>query len=518
MKPISNSKPVEWDLTDVVDLEVALWLEQAEDAAESRARAREAYQRVRQDQSADQVDRRVVFKEWLEERRPRLRGETGTPGEVVAGSLATIRFVGGLLLFLGGTTGCMGALKLGSGQFVNMTYFVPLTVFLPLLFTVYGFWVLMAGRFHLPELPVALRGLLYKMTRWGLKRAVNPLRDALGAAGNLRMDALLGSLRQRIFGHQNILRVEISRLLHGLGLALIAGVFVGALMFKIFDEQEYGYGWKTQSAVVTPERLARVIHVLAMPWAWAMGEGMGYPSVEQVRDSRFSGPSGRMVQSPALKQCWSAFLVWGIFVYAFLPRLGLWLVGVIAKRHALRAERFSENRFEELWLRMSRPDATIRGPVQKDGKLELPVGAEACAPSGDAILVVPTDLRDSFSEVEIKAALERARALRVIAVEELPGLPNAQQVLLGKLRSARVKAIVVLQMAEYPAQGEFLDFLEAAQSSTAAETGVYVCLVEGSSARGFGRDNTVIWRSKVAALGHAKISVFNLVLTERIDP
>lgn len=238
---------------DIIDLEVFIKNDESESEAFKEARDFRIYASAQDDDKSSELS---LLKHWIEEMR-KLSGKRSI-GSIANGLFKT--FAAGLFfagLFLIGSPLANAFFVRAQGGIINVSYFfvscivVPFALFLSALFfaPILGSW-----------LDMAVSALLKKFFNY---------------AGGVR--ALYASNKKWI-----LLKGAICAQYFGLGIA--CGIFLTQLSRPMFNE--YEYGWRTTLPnYVTPNFVYKVTRVASLPWAIFAGSEVGYPSLNQVRDS-----------------------------------------------------------------------------------------------------------------------------------------------------------------------------------------------------------------------------------------
>ena len=95
--------------------------------------------------------------------------------------------------------------------------------------------------------------------------------------------------------------------------------------------------------------------VIQLPWSWLFGEGIGYPTLEQVAGTRISLKDPLFVLDAEHLRSWRWFLVLAVLTYGLLPRVGLLGLSVLKQRRALAALPFTHQGAQAPYARMITP-------------------------------------------------------------------------------------------------------------------------------------------------------------------
>ncbi|MFB1486205.1 MULTISPECIES: DUF2868 domain-containing protein [unclassified Thiocapsa] len=149
------------------------------------------------------------------------------------------------------------------------------------------------------------------------------------------------------------------------GVAFNIGVILTTLLLEWFTDLAFGWG---STLNVHPQTIFDMTRLIALPWSWLLGEGIGYPSLEQVAGSRiflehWASATPTFKPDPVHLRSWGSFLVLAVTTYGLLPRLMLWGGSVLARRLILARLPFTHSRTQALYARMLSPrlDTTPSG-------------------------------------------------------------------------------------------------------------------------------------------------------------
>ena len=94
---------------------------------------------------------------------------------------------------------------------------------------------------------------------------------------------------------------------------------LGSILFHV-TAVDLAFGWES-TLNVGAELMHGLATVIASPWAWFWGSGV--PTLDQVRESRFSYLSGMETVSVSATRSWWPFLVGCLVFYVVVPRVAL---------------------------------------------------------------------------------------------------------------------------------------------------------------------------------------------------
>jgi len=382
-----------WQIPDLVDLEYFFSQDAGvEDEAVLIRRDREFY---RSRLGGKTSSRRNLLRRWLDLRREEARAERTAPlpGDVAGSAL---RFFPKVLFALGalaGTTLAWGVLSYSGDLPINLIAAFSLLVVLPLFFTflsvalpgwrlvrrgsysgIFGGWVVGALLMRLCERFYALGGGDLNRSRLALSKSWGILRGRSG-------------LYSRVVGWFAF------RLMQLTGLAFSLGVFLTVLLRGLFTD--LAFSWQT-TAKLSSELVFSVVSRLALPWSELVEPPLSHPTLEQVAGSRVFLKEGMRQLSSADLQAWWYFLLWGVLVYAVLPRLLLYGFSLWGARLA--------------WKRISFHDARADALIRRMQHAQLKIGKERAEEEvfSPAESMLPADNYGGFSHLRALIPAELA--------------------------------------------------------------------------------------------------------------
>jgi hypothetical protein len=130
------------------------------------------------------------------------------------------------------------------------------------------------------------------------------------------------------------------------GVAFNLGVILTTVALEWFTDLAFGWG---SALDVGPQAVYELARLVATPWSWLFGEGVGYPTLEQVAGSRINLKDPLFLLDAGHLRSWRWFLVLAVLAYGLLPRLGLLLASMVAQRHLLNRLPFTHARTQALY-------------------------------------------------------------------------------------------------------------------------------------------------------------------------
>ncbi len=242
----------------------------------------------------------------------------------------------------------------------------------------------------------ALRGIRRDRTAaedsWLLNHAIRPLfARAAHWFQEQRLAHATAEMHERALATQGLVRsqfvvygpVSVLALLipaQVFGVAFNVGVIATTIMLEWFTDIAFGWG---TSLAAHPQTMFDLVRVIASPWSWLFGEGVGYPTLEQIEGSRiyleqWASAAASFKPDPEHLRSWRWFLVLAVFTYGLLPRLILLAVSLVARHFALLRLSFTHGRIQALYARLLTPRLDTAGAESGQGP-EMHIPGELAA-------------------------------------------------------------------------------------------------------------------------------------------
>ncbi|WP_296809550.1 DUF2868 domain-containing protein [Thiocapsa sp.] len=388
----------DWTVADLIDFEYYLDADERELREHPSARKtlaerdRSLYLEAIAPEIGDQpphtsAHRRFSLRRWLAARRnaerPEMRGIL--PGAAFASAERLVTLLLAVVGFIAGIGVASALLSYDGTRPVSVSWYLFLLVMVQFLLvaSVATAWTLRKVRGRGAG---AAPGLLMHVVRPLVARAASWLqRQRIGHAAAEVQDqahARQGLLKSQyaVYGPVSYLPLLIPAQIFGVAFNL--GVILTTLLLEWFTDLAFGWG---STLNVHPQTIFDMTRLIALPWGWLLGEGVGFPSLEQVAGSRiflehWASVTPTVKPDPAHLRSWGSFLVLAVTTYGLLPRLMLWGGSVLAQRLILARLPFTHSRTQALYARMLSPrlDTTPSGgrPGGEKGT-EMPIPAAA---------------------------------------------------------------------------------------------------------------------------------------------
>lgn len=314
------------------------------------------------------LHRRLSLRSWLRARRraedPQIRALL--PGLVFARAQRLVLILAALLGFLSGVSLASALLDYDGHLPVSVPWFIFVLVVLQFVLSLGTVmtWLsrlLRRDRPHIEEswlLSQVLHPLLERLAHWlqeqHLSHVAQELRDrALSSQGLIRAHFA-------VYEPLAILAVFIP--LQVFGVAFNIGALSATVLLEWFTDIAFGWG---TSLSAHPQTIYDLVRLIAAPWGWLFGEGIGYPTLEQIEGSRVYMEQWALLgrgfdPNPEHLRAWRWFLVLALLTYGFLPRLALLLGSLLVQHLTLKRLSFTHGRLQALYARMLSPHVDTR--------------------------------------------------------------------------------------------------------------------------------------------------------------
>ncbi|WP_373509172.1 DUF2868 domain-containing protein, partial [Thiocapsa sp.] len=420
-----------WTVADLIDFEYYLDADERElrEQASARKVPAERDRALYLDDIAPEVadlpphtptHRRISLRRWLAARRgaepPEMRGIL--PGSAFASAQRSVVILLAVFGFLGGIGVASALLSYDGTRPVSISWYLFLLVIVQflLVISVAAAWGLRRARGQGAAAPGVMmhvvRPLVAKAASWFQSQRIG--HAAADVQDQVRARQGLLKSQYALYGPVSYLPLLIP--VQVFGVAFNVGIILTTVLLEWFTD--LAFGWSS-TLNVHPQTIFDMTRLIALPWGWLLGEGIGYPSLEQVAGSRiilehWATATPTVKPDPAHLRSWGSFLVLAVFAYGLLPRLALWGGSVLAQRFILARLPFTHSRTQALYARMLSPrlETTARGG--REGA-EMPIPAPS----------VPRNLRPGVEEPATPATARPWRNALVKPVQPDAAPPRA---------------------------------------------------------------------------------------------
>ncbi|WP_295429402.1 DUF2868 domain-containing protein [uncultured Thiodictyon sp.] len=353
------------------------------------------------------LHRRLSLRHWLRERRAAERPERRLvlPGRTFAQAQRLTALGLAVLGFLIGVGAASALLSYDGHRPINVALYLFVLVFVQFLLVggASVAWLVRRARpvgqavRDLSLLGRLIRPLVTRVSHWLLRQHLPATRQEV----NDRTATQVGRLRSQfaLYGPVSFLPMLIPAQVFGVAFNL--GVILTTIGLEWFTD--LAFGWQT-ALDLSPQFIHDLARFVATPWGWLFGEGIGYPSLEQVAGSRILLKDPLSLLDAGHLRSWRWFLVLAVCTYGLLPRLLLLGASLLTQRHLLERLPFTQGRTQALYARLLTPTVEtathgsghgtampIPAPVTHQGPLARPIAAPPTRPPTPPMPPRPTD-------------------------------------------------------------------------------------------------------------------------------
>ena len=521
-----------WHIEDIIDLEYFLQKDEEGDEAVISRRDRETFLKrispsLTTGELSEDKDRRNAIRLWVDERRrlenPHSQKEDGSPGKLLSGILSLVSVI---LLIAGLFTGAGLAftiLTYHGSKPINVSTYLGIFVLLQiLLVTILVFWRLFRHFIVSLQRLSILQFVLGPVLAGLFRRLATRSLGSLSAENRNHIAAVAGIIKghNRIYGSIFYWRAFILSQIFGIGFNI--GVPAASWM-KILGS-DLAFGWQS-TLQVSSQAVHQFVKILATPWSFFFSPPFSHPTLEQIHGSRMVLKDGiYSLTTPDLVSWWP-FLMLAVCCYGLLPRVILYVGGIIAQKRALATLRLDHANCGRLLRRMALPHLETEGQKpfyrdrpQIDSQADnyLPTDSlRSAEPEQIVYVLIPDDISCNLSAEALKPLLGKIQgsmplqqvkvsldfeADREILVKQLP--PNTDEPEL---------AIAFLQEAWQPPIAETLSYFRSLRELLATRTRLHIFLLgKMSSKTGLlpvTKADMRTWRQALEALGDPYLEI-----------
>jgi hypothetical protein len=464
-----------------------------------------------------------LLKLWLEARRREVPPETGLPGRLAGESVGLLRIILAVIgLTLGASAGSLFFTYSGRTP-VNVLDFLVLFVFSQMLLVTLVLLHTAVLRLFRNAVPRTLLVRLFALLASRLFRFFNRhSQSALGAGHSDAMQATYGRLRGMGAVHGPLFFWPLFLLIQVTGICFNIGL-LGSSLLRI-TISDIAFGWQS-TLQFTAESLHAAVHLLALPWCWALGEGSGYPSLSQIEGSRIILKEGIAGLTTANLVSWWPFLLMSVLLYGLCARLALYGYGYWQQRKAGRDPDAAGPAAWGIVQRMQTPTVATQAqrpeaarPTQPEPKVDkaIPPKSGLLLP---AHLLLPDEIHDQCQEQPLADLLAK-EGYGILKRHRFLVDYQSDRNLIEELSAedwGKGGGIIILMEAWMPPLMDFLTFLRELRRRVGATLPILLRLVGKPSAGDVltpvaDLTQQEVWRRKIDGLGDAYLQVAPLVL------
>ncbi len=319
--------------------------------------------------------RSASLRRWLGIRRgaedPAIRALL--PGSVFARGQRLVAVFLGVIGFFAGIGVASALLQYEGDRPVNVSWFVFVLVILQMLLLVStaAAWynrrsrAMRAAVHDLSLVGHLLKPVFATAARWVQHQRMAHLPPDVRERAKAREGLL--SAHFSLYGPAAYLPMLIPAQLFGIGFNL--GAILTTIALQWFTDLAFGWG---SALDVQPGTIHALVQLIALPWSWLFGEGVGLPTLEQVQGTRISLKDPLFIMDAEQLRSWRSFLVLSLLTYGLMPRLILLGLSVIKERRTLASLPFTHQRTQALYARMITPQLETGGGSGHGPEMHIP--------------------------------------------------------------------------------------------------------------------------------------------------
>jgi hypothetical protein len=210
-----------------------------------------------------------------------------------------------------------------------------------------------------------MKPLFSTAARWVQRQRLAHLPPDVREKAEARKGMLMGHFA--LYGPAAYLPMLIPAQLFGIGFNV--GAILATISLEWFTDLAFGWG---SALNVQPGAIHTLAHIIALPWSWLFGEGVGVPTLEQVEGTRISLKDPLYIMNAEHLRSWRWFLVLSVFTYGLLPRLVMLGLSALTERRTLARLPFTHQRTQALYARMITPQLETAGDPGHGPEMYIP--------------------------------------------------------------------------------------------------------------------------------------------------
>jgi hypothetical protein len=519
----------QWQIADLIDLELFLNQDEGEDLDTLAVRDREIYTSlptaVKEENS--QNNTALLLHGWLTKRREQAvaaNAETPLPGESWQ-ELFFLFILGSILAGLVSGAGLAFSFLSYSGTApVNVSayfgVFVLLQLLLFLLLLLSFFYQRFQGRSGL-ESSVFFR-LFRRLFSSLFSRALAGISRKGGAASSaesrLKWSARSASIK-RLQQRYGILFLRPFFMLAQLfGVSFNVGVLAATLLKVIGSD--LAFGWQT-TLQVSSASVHGLVGWISLPWFWLPEYCI--PSLASIEGSKLILKDGIYHLATRDLTSWWPFLCFSVFFYGLLPRLVLLLAGWVRQRRELASLNVEYGSFRQIIHRMQTPQVSTA--ADQEPRAESPVsqpdsGGQAVQAEQESRIrqekqgtklpvilgLIPDELFADCSLPELRQQVRQNPGYELSRVLPFWSMDQSEDQELAAIQEAvtGAKDILLLQEAWQPPIQELFSFLSLLRSRIGDQPLIIIALIgkpeSATILTPVNEQNLRTWQQKIGAV------------------
>ena len=518
-------------LEDIADYEYLLVLDQENDEHALHERDREiALQwssETGKNQTLEEAQKASLLSFWLEQRRSDL-ARTGTsllPGASVTSSLTLLKILLACFGLVSGFSLVTNVLQYEGQYPTNVSYYflcvILIQIFLLVLFFSLSLLRKLRGVESLQQNLSFIATALQSLALWiGQKVYVSGL-SAFPEKTRQQCLTRLHELLTRSRLYRQSIRWQLGATLQWFGLTFNIGAVLTLLALVVFSDR--AFGWQTSLEFASEMRVYQICRILALPWSWLFGEGVGFLSLQHVAESRIVLHQPLIHRSAEALHAWWPFLMLANVTYGLLPRFLLLLWSRGKSKRAFRALDFTDYESDKLWRRLTTPifvETPVTVPKEShvtptSGKITLrPYSSPPPPTQGEALLLVSVDLEMELEKSALREIVATRFGREVHACFTFGRSYMNDQKIVQAIRQRTVASLFLVDQDWNAPIPEDLERIQQFYLASGHESQLII-LLTGTPSQGRPTqtevENLQVWKQQIATLHQPHIGIETLI-------
>ena len=370
-----------------------------------------------------------IIRLWLEQRRKLDEKATpegqALPGAAFSTAYRLFRFLLCVAGIITGFTMAITVLRYTGLKPVNVSYYLGGLVLVQILFLLSLFFLSASRRMGLLKSSASpLYGFLANLIAGfssKLKKGIKT-KDLDTRHQEIRNSFLsaLGFIkgRKKVWG--NVMYWPLFTLAQIFGVAVNIGILTTTLVRVA--STDLAFGWQS-TLDLGSQFVYRSVSIIAIPWSWLAGPGTAHPTLTQIEGSRMILKDGIYRLSTQDLTAWWPFLCLCVLFYGLLPRLLLFIVGVLCQRRSLMKLDFKTGDCDPIVTRLLTPLVSSKGSDQSEAPLQFPEKIETKSTKSSNVILkhdtqcialIPADIYEQSPSEELLKRFPNRFSLRGI--------------------------------------------------------------------------------------------------------
>lgn len=519
MPPMKTS----YQYSDIINLEYFLHKDRNRDNELLHKRDREIFlQEWSETEQTPKIPGRELLMGWLHSRvKEEFSTEQRSPGDLFGDShkLATL-----FILIFGLAGGCSAGWSFfaytGSTP-VNVFHFLLLFVFSQLASILFLFGGLgLRLRTSAPYLPGYYSNLFRLFRQKIIFHLIKNRKGNLSRENQDSFQHALGVAKAHSTLYGSLFYWPIFLLSQLFAVAANLGVITATLL-KV-STTDLAFGWQS-TLQFSSETLYGLVRLIAVPWSWFAGSGLGHPTLEEIAGSKIILKEGIYNLTTTDLVAWWPFLVLCLVFYGLFFRLCLLYAGYALEKNQINGLALNTPEISALLRRMQTPLVSTQAAQEKPRIQVIPQKDPSPEPEPQLpqkqpsqLVLVPDDIFLSCTETELNAYLDPFGLNTEKRIRFMTSYEEDQQLLQTLSAEQPKDGIVIIMEGWMVPLVDFLSFLKELRNKICKDSIIHLALIGkpvDSIFTQVTKRELTIWKQKVEAGGDPYINIFALLGT-----